>query len=208
MGSRDPDVIAQALAHAKAAVVSARARGRFVLGADQVASCEGRLFGKPASMAAAADLLRFLSARRHRLHSAVALLRDGDCILETVAHADIEMRALSESFIARYLDVVGDRALASAGAYQVEGEEQRRQKLASSITDLKESLRLADLRYREGISTFLDVLDAQRVLYLEELNLAQSQAQTTLYLIALYKALGGAGQLEVKPVDEPLRPWG
>ena len=87
-------------------------------------------------------------------------------------------------------------------------EEQSRQKLASSITDLKESLRLADLRYREGISTFLDVLDAQRVLYLEELNLAQSQAQTTLYLIALYKALGGAGQLEVKPVDEPLRPWG
>lgn len=63
-------------------------------------------------------------------------------------------------------------------------EEQRRQKLASSITDLKESLRLADLRYREGISSFLDVLDAQRVLYLEELNLAQSQAQTTLYLIA------------------------
>jgi NodT family efflux transporter outer membrane factor (OMF) lipoprotein len=87
-------------------------------------------------------------------------------------------------------------------------EEQRRQKLASSITDLRESLRLADLRYREGISTFLDVLDAQRVIYLEELNLAQSQAQTTLYLIALYKALGGAGQLEVKPADEPIRPWG
>ena len=87
-------------------------------------------------------------------------------------------------------------------------EEQRRQKLARSITDLKESLRLADLRYREGISTFLDVLDAERILYLEELNLAQSQAQTTIYLIALYKALGGAGQLEVKPVDEPLRPWG
>lgn len=121
LGSRDPDMIAQALANAKAAAVAVRAPGRFVLGADQVASCEGRLFGKPESMAAAADLLRFLSARRHRLHSAVALLRDGDCILETVAHADIEMRALSESFIARYLDVVGDRALASAGAYQVEG---------------------------------------------------------------------------------------
>lgn len=121
LGSRDPDMIAQALARAKAAAVAVRAPGRFVLGADQVASCEGRLFGKPESMAAAADLLRFLSARRHRLHSAVALLRDGDCILETVAHADIEMRALSESFIARYLDVVGDRALASAGAYQVEG---------------------------------------------------------------------------------------
>lgn len=121
LGSRDPDMIAQALARAKAEAVAVRAPGRFVLGADQVASCEGRLFGKPPSMAAAADLLRFLSARRHRLHSAVALLRDGDCILETVAYADIEMRAFSEPFIARYLDVVGDRALASAGAYQVEG---------------------------------------------------------------------------------------
>ena len=87
-------------------------------------------------------------------------------------------------------------------------EEQRRQTLAQSIIDLKESLRLADLRYREGISTFLDVLEAQRMVYLEELNLAQSQALTTIYQIALFKALGGAGQLEVQPVEEPIRPWG
>jgi NodT family efflux transporter outer membrane factor (OMF) lipoprotein len=87
-------------------------------------------------------------------------------------------------------------------------EEQRRQQLSRSVSDLQEALRLAELRYREGVSTFLDVLDAERVQYLEELELAQSQAQTTLYLIALYKALGGAGQLEVKPAEEPLRPWG
>ena len=87
-------------------------------------------------------------------------------------------------------------------------EEQRREKLASSIGDLKESLRLADLRYREGVATFLDVLDAERALYQQELELAQSQAQTTINLVALYKALGGAGQLEVKPVDDPIRPWG
>lgn len=87
-------------------------------------------------------------------------------------------------------------------------EDQRRKKLADSVADLRESVRLADLRYREGISTFLDVLDAQRILYLEELELAQSRARTTTYLIALYKAMGGAGQLEVKPVDDPIRPWG
>lgn len=87
-------------------------------------------------------------------------------------------------------------------------EEQSRQQLARSVTDLKESLRLADLRYREGIATFLDVLDAQRILLREELELAQSNARKTTYLIALYKALGGAGQLEVKPVDDPIRPWG
>ena len=76
------------------------------------------------------------------------------------------------------------------------------------IKEAEAALRVAQAAYRFGERGILDVLDAQRVLYLEELNLAQSQAQTTLYLIALYKALGGAGQLEVKPVDEPLRPWG
>ena len=121
MASREPDAIARALSHAKAAAVGVGAPGRLVLGADQVASCEGRLFGKPASIAAAADLLRFLSGRRHRLHSAVVLLRDRHCILETVAHADMEMRVLSEHFIASYLEAVGPRALSSAGAYQVEG---------------------------------------------------------------------------------------
>lgn len=87
-------------------------------------------------------------------------------------------------------------------------EELRREKLARSVGDLQEATRLADLRYREGVSTFLDVLDAERALYLEQLELAQSQAQTTLHLIALYKALGGAGQMEIKSVEDPIRPWG
>ena len=87
-------------------------------------------------------------------------------------------------------------------------EEQRRRTLAASVADLRESHRLAELRYREGIATFLDVLDAERVLYREELELAESRARTATFLIALYKALGGAGQFEVPPVEEPIRPWG
>ena len=87
-------------------------------------------------------------------------------------------------------------------------EEQRRQKLAASVEDLRESHRLAELRYREGVATFLDVLDAERALYREELELADSRARTATFLIALYKALGGAGQMEVKPVEDSLQPWG
>jgi len=87
-------------------------------------------------------------------------------------------------------------------------EEQRRQKLAASVEDLRESHRLAELRYREGVATFLDVLDAERALYREELELADSRARTATFLIGLYKALGGAGQLEVQTVEEPIRPWG
>jgi septum formation protein len=121
LGPVGPDAVARALARAKATAVSATAPGRLVIGADQVASCGDRIFGKPESMRKAAELLRFLSGRRHRLHSALALMRDGSVLFETVAHADLTMRALSDEFIAAYLEAMGETALSSAGAYQVEG---------------------------------------------------------------------------------------
>lgn len=115
----DADAIALTLARAKALAISAK--GRLVLGADQVASCEGKIFGKPANLREAEALLRFLSGRRHRLHSAIALMRDGAVIFETVGIAGLTMRDLSDAFIAVYLAAVGDNALTSAGAYQIEG---------------------------------------------------------------------------------------
>lgn len=120
-GGGGGDEIAAALARAKALAVSAQAPDRYVIGADQVASCDGRNFGKPADMPAAKRLLEFLSGRTHRLHSAIAITRRGAVIFETVAHADMTMRSLSEAFIDAYLGEVGDNALASAGGYQVEG---------------------------------------------------------------------------------------
>lgn len=121
LGDVGADAVAAALARAKALAISAEAPGRLVIGADQVASCGDRLFGKPETLEKAAELLRFLSGRRHRLHSAIALARDGALVHETVAHADLDMRPLSETFIAAYLAAMGETALTTAGAYQVEG---------------------------------------------------------------------------------------
>ena len=70
-------------------------------------------------------------------------------------------------------------------------EEIRRQTLARSVSDLRESVRLSQLRYHEGVISFLDVLDAQRTLYNAEIDLARSKAETSGNLIAVYKALGG-----------------
>lgn len=115
------DHIALTLARAKALVISQTEPSRLVIGADQVASCEGRIFGKPEDMSAARELLRFLAARTHRLHSAVALAHGGAIVFETVAHADLTMREFSASFLDAYLARIGDGALTSAGAYQIEG---------------------------------------------------------------------------------------
>lgn len=67
----------------------------------------------------------------------------------------------------------------------------RRQTLARAVTEQRESLRLSQLRYQEGVSSFLEVLDAQRALSAVESELANAQAATAIYLIAVYKSLGG-----------------
>ncbi|MGP1629707.1 MAG: efflux transporter outer membrane subunit, partial [Giesbergeria sp.] len=54
-----------------------------------------------------------------------------------------------------------------------------------------ERFRLADLRYRNGIASYLDVLDAQRALFATEQALAQILLARQQNEVALYKALGG-----------------
>lgn len=115
------DALVVALAKAKALKVSRQSPQSFVLGADQCASCEGRIFGKPADGAAAARQLTLLSGRTHRLHSGLALAKDGAILFETVARADLTMRPLSQDFITAYLNAAGGAVLGCAGAYQIEG---------------------------------------------------------------------------------------
>jgi septum formation protein len=120
-GGGGPDQVVAGLARAKALEISRSKPARYVVGADQAASSEGRLFGKPADPEEARRQLAFLSGRKHRLHSALALACDGKILFETVRHADMTMRALSDEFLDVYLALMGETALNSAGAYQVEG---------------------------------------------------------------------------------------
>lgn len=54
-----------------------------------------------------------------------------------------------------------------------------------------ERFRLAELRYRNGVASFLDVLDAQRALFSTQQALAQTRLAQQQNQVALYKALGG-----------------
>ncbi|MBL8347212.1 MAG: efflux transporter outer membrane subunit [Rubrivivax sp.] len=55
---------------------------------------------------------------------------------------------------------------------------------------------LADLRYRNGAASFLEVLDAQRSLLATQQALVQVRAQVAQNLAALYRTLGGGWQPE------------
>jgi multidrug efflux system outer membrane protein len=66
--------------------------------------------------------------------------------------------------------------------------------LQAQATAERDRFRLAELRYRNGVASFLDVLDAQRSLFAVEQSLALSQLALQQNQVALYKALGGGWQ--------------
>jgi septum formation protein len=117
----DPSAIAGFLARAKASAVATLNPGRLTLGADQVLASGGARFSKPADRAAALVQLHALRGRTHELHSAVAVVENGAVLFEHVGVARLAMRACSDRFLENYLDAVGGAAVASVGAYQLEG---------------------------------------------------------------------------------------
>ena len=116
-----PDDIAQVLARAKAQSVAEASPGRIVIGCDQVLSLGDEVFSKPDSMDTARRNLLRLSARTHQLHSAAAIVRDGETLWSDVQTARLTMRPLSPAFIGHYLASAGPSVLTSVGAYQIEG---------------------------------------------------------------------------------------
>jgi outer membrane protein, multidrug efflux system len=63
-----------------------------------------------------------------------------------------------------------------------------------TVKDLQESVRLSDMRYKGGTTTYLEVLDGQRSLFNAELTLAQARGSEYQSLVQLYRSLGGGWQ--------------
>ncbi len=59
------------------------------------------------------------------------------------------------------------------------------------VTAAREAMRLADLRFRAGTTSFLEVLDAQRQLLTAETQEVQALLERRVALIAVYLSLGG-----------------
>jgi septum formation protein len=119
-GLNDPGEIAALLASEKAAFISEKYPGRYVVGADQTLALGEQLFSKPATRAAAAAQIAALSGQTHVLHSAVSVVLDGVKLFSHVSVARMTMRPLTGSEIGAYLDEAGDAVTGSVGAYQLE----------------------------------------------------------------------------------------
>jgi outer membrane protein TolC len=84
------------------------------------------------------------------------------------------------------------RDVADALAGRATLAEQRTAQAALADAEARR-LALAEERYRAGIASSLDVLDAQRSLFAAQQALVQVQSQRAQNLVAVYRVLGGGG---------------
>jgi NodT family efflux transporter outer membrane factor (OMF) lipoprotein len=84
-------------------------------------------------------------------------------------------------------------------------EQQRRAALADAVTANQKAVGLATRRYDQGLTDFLNVLDAERSLYSSQDALVQSNRAVGTDLAALYKALGGGWEIGEPSTTQPVR---
>jgi multidrug efflux system outer membrane protein len=74
---------------------------------------------------------------------------------------------------------------------------------AAQVNALQRYLDLATLRYQNGYSDYLTVVDAERNLYTAQLQYVQDQGSLFAALVNLYKALGGGWINEAERIGTP-----
>lgn len=118
-GSADDAAIA--LAELKASRIAQTADDdAIVLGADQILTSEEAWFDKPTDRETARAQLSMLAGKPHELHTAVVAIRSGARIWHHLNRTRLWMRPLSEDFLDRYLDAIGDDMLETVGGYHIE----------------------------------------------------------------------------------------
>ena len=122
-------------------------------------------------------------------------------ILQPIFNAG-RIRSINEAAAARHLQTLARyeqviqtafREVSDALVGYRKTREQRVQQ-ALLVEALADSARLANLRFIEGIDSYLQVLDAERQLFDAELELTRVQTNELLNFVQLYKALGGGWQ--------------
>ncbi|MFL5276058.1 MAG: efflux transporter outer membrane subunit [Myxococcales bacterium] len=112
-----------------------------------------------------------------------------------LAAAEEASRAVLDQAIASYRKSV-QQALQEVAdaAVSIQKTREARTAHADQVTAISIAARLALKRYEGGVSSYFEVLDAQRQLFDAQLGLARSQRDELTSVVLLYRALGGGWQ--------------
>lgn len=126
-----------------------------------------------------------------------------------LAHID-QAEAAQQQALARYEQAVlialeeTEGSLVSFGAAR-----SRRDHLQDSVKQSAKAVSIARTQYENGLIDLLPVLDAQRVVLSNQLQLAESETSLLVSLVTLFKSLGGGwneaiSEVKSEPASEPL----
>ena len=122
-------------------------------------------------------------------------------ILQPIFNAG-RIRSLNDAAAARHLQTLARYEQVSQTSFRevsdalVGYQKTREQRIQQAllVEALADSAKLANLRFIEGIDSYLQVLDAERQLFDAELELTRVQTNKLVNFVQLYKALGGGWQ--------------
>ena len=144
-------------------------------------------------------LLNFLNAPTATVALGASLVQtifDGGRLRGQVDVAASRERELIESYRKSILAALADVESALASSSRTAEQELLQEQV---VEQARQALRLAEIRYREGVDDLLTVLDAQRTLFQAEDQLAQIRLARLQASIGLFKALGGGWNMADPP---------
>jgi outer membrane protein, multidrug efflux system len=183
--TRRPD-LASAEAQLQAADADVAAARAALLPAVQLSASAGKATAALFSLSNASDSLGWSL-------SLAQTLFDGGRLRNQVKLSESQRISLLEQYrktIYTALQEVDDALDRTA----VNAEQEQRQ--ADIVTQAQRTLRLTEVRYREGSDDLLALLDAQRSLFQAQDQLAQQRQARLTAAVDLYKALGGGWRLD------------
>ena len=140
-------------------------------------------------------LINFLNAPTATLALGASLAQsifDGGRLRGQVDVAASRERELIESYRKSILAALADVESALASGSRTADQQLLQEQI---LEQARRALRLAEIRYREGVDDLLTVLDAQRTLFQAEDQLAQIRLSRLQASIGLFKALGGGWKM-------------
>ena len=122
MEEATPRDVADALAEFKARKIAEKDPGAVVIGSDQVLEYQGRILSKPETAEDAAEQLRTLRGKQHKLLSAVVVYHEAEPIWRYVGQVRLLMRDISDEYLADYVARNWPGIGESVGSYKLEEE--------------------------------------------------------------------------------------
>ncbi len=111
--------LAKRLAQTKAEKIAQQHPNAIVIGADQVAICDGKLLGKPGRYEKALQQLSFCSGKQAQFITAVYVIHQASqLMLSALSEVDLRFTQLSQERIEGYLKL--DKPYDCAGSFKVE----------------------------------------------------------------------------------------